>query len=71
MNGMGKSPLWRFLTSIGLMLLLALIPVACGSTQTHSNPTPAATPPVATPPGTTLSTLRAGSSVIGPIVVVA
>jgi hypothetical protein len=65
MNGKGKRPLWRFLTTIGLMLLLALVPVACGSTQTHSTPTPAPTPP-----GTTLYTLRApaGTTALGPVV---
>jgi WD40 repeat protein len=65
MNGIGKRLLWRFLTTIGLMLLLALVPVACGSTQTHSTPTPAPTPP-----GTTLYTLRApaGTTALGPVV---
>ncbi len=65
MNGMGKSPLRRFLTTIGLMLLFAFIPVACGGQQTNSTPTP-----TSTPPGTTLYTLRgpAGSNVIGPVV---
>jgi eukaryotic-like serine/threonine-protein kinase len=65
MNGIGKRLLWRFLTTIGLMLLLALVPVACGGTQTHSTPTPAPTPP-----GTTLYTLRAptGTTALGPVV---
>ena len=57
MNGRGKNPLWRFLTTIGLMLVVTLIPVACGSTQTHSTPTP-----LPTPPGTTLTILHSSAS---------
>jgi len=65
MNGMGKSPIWRLLTTIGLLLLLALIPVACGSTQTNSPPTPA---PKAQ--GKTLNILRApaGINALGSVV---
>jgi WD40 repeat protein len=61
MNGMRKSSPWRFPTTIWLMLLVALIPVACGSTQTHSTPTP-----VATEPGTTLYVLRAPAGINAP-----
>src|SRR6266705_1272645 len=62
MNGMGKLPIWRLLTTIGLMLLLALIPVACGSKQTNSTPTPSPAPthvaPTSVPAGTTFYTFR-------------
>ena len=60
MNDRGKSFLWRVVLFVGLLLLVALTPVACGSTQTHSTRTPAATPQ-----GTTILTLRASAGAGG------
>ncbi len=64
MKSMVQNRSWRVLTAFGgLLLVLALVLVACGSTQTGSStPTPAHTTP-----GTTVNTYRGHSYGIGKV----